>query len=77
VIGSVKNEDLAVKPVDGVARLRGLVPVAVRGGYAFHDGDPHNPRYAQGEDGALFILDIEALAPKIARRMPDAWRILP
>jgi GH24 family phage-related lysozyme (muramidase) len=77
VIGSVKNEDLDIKPLDGVARLRGLVPVAVRGGYAFHDGDPENPRYAQGEDGALFILDIEALAPKIARRMPDAWRILP
>lgn len=77
VIASVKNEDLAIKPVDGVARLRGLVPVAVRGGYAFHDGDPDNPRYVQGEDGALFILDIEALAPVLARRMPDAWRILP
>jgi GH24 family phage-related lysozyme (muramidase) len=77
VIGSVRNEDLAIKPLDGVARLRGLVPVAVRGGYAFHDGDPDNPRYAQSEDGALFILDIEALAPTIARRMPDAWRILP
>jgi len=77
VIGSVRNEDLAIKPVDGVGRLRGLVPVAVRGGYAFHDGDEENPRFAQGEDGGLFILDIEGLAPVLARRMPDAWRIQP
>lgn len=77
VIGSVRNEDLAVKPVDGVARLKGLVPLAMRGGYAFHDGDPDNPRYVQGDNGSLFILDIDALEPVLSRRMPEAWRIRP
>lgn len=56
--------------------LRGAVPVIVRGGYAFAFGDPasDDPQFVQDEKGGVFVLDLAALAPDLAKRMPEAFR---
>jgi hypothetical protein len=58
------------------ATIQGATPVAVAGGYAFAKGDPSgdDPQFVQGDDGKIFILDIEALRPQLQARVPGAWR---
>ena len=58
------------------ATLRDATPVAVKGGYAFAYGDPASadPQFVQAEDGSVYVLDLEALAPKLATRVPEAFR---
>jgi hypothetical protein len=58
------------------ATIQGATPVAVAGGYAFAKGDPtsDDPQFVQGDDGKIFVLDIEALRPQLQARVPGAWR---
>lgn len=56
--------------------LRGAVPVAVDGGFAFAMGDPgsEDPQFIQGDNGKVFVLDIMALRDRLAPRVPGAFR---
>lgn len=58
------------------ASLRGAVPVAVDGGFAFAFGDPgsEDPQFVQGDNGDVFVLDIMALRDRLAPRVPGAFR---
>lgn len=58
------------------ATLQGARPVIVKGGYAFAYGDPasDDPQFVQDEKGGVFVLDLGALAPKLAARIPEAFR---
>ncbi len=58
------------------ATLADGVPVAVPGGYAFALGDPtgDDPQFIMGEDGNVFVLDIEAMRDRLAPRVPGAFR---
>lgn len=52
------------------------VPVAVAGGYGFALGDPagDDPRFIQGEDGGIFVLDLLSLRERLETRVPGAFR---
>lgn len=79
VVRSIRDDDLKALPVppqqaNGTfyrARdIAGAVPVAVRGGYRFANGDPtsNDPQYIRGADGAPFVLPFSALlgfAPRV------------
>lgn len=56
--------------------IRAGVPVAVDGGYAFALGDPNgpDPQFVQGDDGKIFVLDLDALRDRLEPRTPGAWR---
>lgn len=58
------------------ASLRGAVPVAVAGGFAFAFGDPgsEDPQFVQGDNGEVFVLDLMALRDRLAPRVPGAFR---
>lgn len=90
VLASISEDDLAslgVKPKAGIATyapaarslastLRGAIPVAVNGGYAFAYGDPggEDPQFVQGDNGELFVLDLMAMRDRLATRVPGAFR---
>lgn len=75
VLGAVSDADLTgAKPKGGAGRLRDLVPVAVKGGYVFSDGDAENPSYLPDESGKVFVLDLESLGGKLAARVPGAFK---
>lgn len=58
------------------ASLRGAVPVAVDGGFAFAFGDPasEDPQFVQGDNGQVFVLDIMKLRDRLAARVSGAFR---
>jgi len=58
------------------ASLRGAVPVAVSGGFAFAFGDPggEDPQFVQGDNGGVFVLDVMAMRARLAPRVPGAFR---
>lgn len=85
VIDALADEDLARldhPPVtaDGraftAADLRAATPIATTGGYAFALGDPDgdDPQIIPAKGGKPFVLDVEALADRLAPRVPGAFR---
>jgi hypothetical protein len=75
VIEALRNEDFAVIPVGGVERLPELWPVLTASGYVFVDFDAEGgPVPIEGTDGKAFVLDFDALAPKLGPRVPGAIR---
>lgn len=84
VIGAITDEDLrtaAISPekADGTpyraADLRNALPVKVKGGYAFAQGDPTSadPKFIRGALGSPFVLDFDQMEPKLRQRVPDAF----
>lgn len=89
LVNDADLDTLAVKPKAGIGwhqfgrksmtparTLRDAVPVAVDGGYAFARGDPNgeDPQFVQGDDGKIFVLDLESLRDRLEPRTPGAWR---
>lgn len=85
VLGALRPEDLkdirngpvdsAGRPLD-VSLLSQLRPIAVRGGYAFARNDPAggDPQYVGTTEGHIFVLPLKKLAPRLAARVPGAFR---
>lgn len=82
VMRNIRDEDLPALGVPATFKSRDLhdaVPVAVRGpngiGYRFAQGDPNSsdPRYLPDTSGKPFVLDFEAIAPKLRGRIPGAF----
>lgn len=84
VIGAITDEDLrkvAVSPerADGTpyraVDLRNALPIKVKGGYVFAQGDPQsaNPKYIRGALGSPFVLDFDQMEPALRKRLPDAF----
>lgn len=75
VIDGITDADLgAAAPEGGVASLAGLWPVRAGRGYVFVDLRAGSPVPLAGPDGSPFVLDLDQLAPKLMRRMPEAFR---
>lgn len=85
VLSSIRDADLErvrVRPVraDGspfpLSLLAQMRPVAVAGGYAFARNDPDgaDPQFVMGRNGEPWVLDVEALIPRLAPRVPGAFR---
>lgn len=67
VIRSIRDDDLKALPAPPLARARDVataIPVAVKGGYRFAQGDPasDDPQYIRTAAGAPFVLPFSALA---------------
>lgn len=84
VITKITDEDLTLMPVSPMAAdgkpytardIHKAVPVAVPGGYRFSMGDPASgdPKWVRGADGQPFVLDFEAMTPKLRGRIPGAF----
>lgn len=73
VLASVRDDDIieALRPQGGTARLAGLMPVAVRGGYAFMDD---NGALLPDNGGRVFVLDIAAKKRVLSPRVPGAFK---
>ena len=75
VIGALRNGDLPVGPYGGMEALPDYFPVLTAGGYVFVDFDAEGgPVPLLGTDDKPFVLDLEKLAPKLAPRVPGAFR---
>lgn len=85
VIASIRPADfdgMARVPVDRMNRpikagvLAQHIPVATANGYAFARNDPNggDPQFLRDNRGDVFVLDVEALAPRLAARVPGAFR---
>ena len=75
VIDAVTDADLPVPPKGGAGGLTGYWPVLTSAGYVFVDFDAGGePLPLEGVDGKPFVLDLEAMAPKIGHRVPGAFR---
>lgn len=84
LFGALRDEDLRALPggpprdAAGVpytaADFRGAVPVKVKGGYAFAHGVPGEPgTKLMGPPDKPFVLDLDAMAPVLRQRVPDAY----
>lgn len=90
VLAAIRPADIErdrVRPVNAAgeafptAMLAQMRPLAVRTrdgrtGYAFARNDPagEDPQFVRGSDGEIYVLDVAGLAPKLAARVPGAFR---
>lgn len=73
VIDALTDKDMGP---DGppASALSGLWPVRAGRGYVFVDLTADGPVPLAGPSGKAFVLDLEALAPSLMRRLPQAFR---
>lgn len=75
VLAEVRADDLLVQPKGGMEQLGELWPVLTAKGYVFVDfTQAGEPLPLAGEDGKVFTLDVEKLAPRLRSRVPGAFR---
>jgi hypothetical protein len=80
VVGAITDADLGgLKAKNGrawtAADLQKAVPVAVKGGYVFAQGDPQsaNPMFVADDKGNPLLLDLANMA-RLKARVPEAYR---
>jgi len=75
VIDALRDDDFALAPIGGVARLQELWPVLTKNGYVFVDFDAEgNPLPLGDVRGGVFTLHLDRLASQLAPRVPGAFR---
>lgn len=75
VIDALRDDDFALAPIGGVARLQELWPVLTKNGYVFVDFDADGQPLPLGDvRGGVFTLHLDRMAAKLGPRLPGAFR---